>query len=257
MDYNYHAHTPRCSHATGTEESYIEAAIAGGIRYMGFSDHVPLKYDDGYEVFYRVPDALGKEYCDTIKALSKKYEDKIEISVGFEMEYFPQYFDKMLNDAKKYGAEYLILGQHSIGPEYPDPIYTTVPTDSEEKLSEYVEAVVGGIKSGVFTYAAHPDMFFFTGDKDIYRKEMQKICVAAKEEDIPLEINFLGIRDKRHYPREDFWQIAAEETSPVTFGFDAHDVNGAADLESLKTAEELVQKYNLNYIGKPKLIKIK
>ena len=49
MDYNYHAHTTRCSHATGTEESYIEKAIEGGIRYMGFSDHMPMRFPDGHE----------------------------------------------------------------------------------------------------------------------------------------------------------------------------------------------------------------
>ena len=49
MDYNFHVHTWRCSHATGTEEEYILRAIENGVRYMGFSDHVPFRCADGYE----------------------------------------------------------------------------------------------------------------------------------------------------------------------------------------------------------------
>ena len=42
----------------------------------------------------------------------------------------------------------------------------------------------------------------------------------------------------------------------VTFGFDAHDVMAAYDSGSLNVAEMLVEKYKLNYIGRPKIIDI-
>ena len=78
----------------------------------------------------------------------------------------------------------------------------------------------------------------------------------SREKNVPLEINFLGIRGGRHYPNEIFWEMAGEEKSPVTFGFDAHNTEGACDRESLSTAENLVNKYNLNYIGKPEIVNI-
>ena len=43
----------------------------------------------------------------------------------------------------------------------------------------------------------------------------------------------------------------------MTFGFDAHDVPSAFDEKSLKKAKMLVEKYNLNYIGKPDIIDIR
>ena len=86
---------------------------------------------------------------------------------------------------------------------------------------------------------------------------MQKICLASKEYNIPIEINFLGIRDKRIYPNEWLWEVASKIQCPVTFGFDAHDVHSAFDGESLVKAKGLVKKYNLNYIGKPKLLPLK
>ncbi len=257
MDYNYHTHTYRCGHASGTEEEYIQRAIEGGIKYMGFSDHVPFVCDDGYEAPHRVPMALANEYVDTILSLKKKYADKIDIKVGFESEYYPEAFDTILNGAINAGAEYLILGQHFLGNEHYGGEHSMCIGDNVKKLKEYCEYVVSGLQTGYFTYVAHPDMVGFTGDVDIYKQEIRKICVEARRLNIPLEINCLGIRGKRNYPNKVFWQVAAEEKSPVTFGFDAHEPKSAFDDESLITAKALVEELGLNYIGKPNIIAIK
>lgn len=256
MIYNYHTHTWRCGHASGAEEEYIKRAIECGIKYMGFSDHVPFVFPDGYESGYRVPFVQAKCYVDELSKLREKYRDKIDLKIGFEMEYYPAHFEKMLKNAVEAGGEYLILGQHFIGGEHPGGSYTYAPTDDADTLKEYVAEVVEAIGRGVFTYVAHPDIFRFTGDISVYREEMRKLCIASRTYDVPLEINFLGIRDKRKYPNEAFWEMAGEEKSPVTFGFDAHDVLSAFDKESLVIAKEMVDKHKLNYIGKPVLIEI-
>lgn len=256
MQYNYHTHTHRCRHASGTEEEYIERAIQNGLTHMGFSDHAPLAFEDGTESGFRVPVCEAKAYCDEIKALAEKYRDRIEIKVGFEMEYYAEYFDGMLKNAIEYGAEYLILGQHFSGPENTSAHCSFSGTDSVDALKAYVESVISAMRKGVYTYIAHPDVFRFVGEADIYRAEMRKLCIAAREFRTPLEINFLGIRDNRYYPNDDFWQVAGEERSPVTFGFDAHDAINAFDGASIEKAKKTVETYNLNYIGKPDLILI-
>lgn len=256
MTYNYHTHTYRCGHAIGEIEEYIKRAIQGGIKYMGFSDHIPYICSDGFESDFRVKVEEVGAYFSEIELLREKYKDKIEIKIGFEMEYYPLHFNNMLKNAVEYGAEYLILGPHFLDEEHPDGVHTIIETDSTNRLKEYVNCVVDGIKSGVFTYIAHPDMINFIGDISVYQREIRKICVAAREYNTPLEINFLGIRDKRNYPNEVFWEIAGEEKSPVTFGFDSHDILNAFDNASLNKAKNIVEKYNLNYIGKPELVLI-
>lgn len=256
MIYNYHAHTYRCGHAFGTEEEFIKRALEGGIKFMGFSDHIPLRFEDGTESNYRVPVDQGKEYCKAIKALANKYRDKMEISVGFEVEYYPQYFDMMFKNALSYGAEYLILGQHYVAPENISPMGVIKETDCVKRLENYTDILLEAMKTGVFTYVAHPDMFNFTGDIDIYRNQVRRVCIASRELNIPLEINLYGIRVGRNYPNETFWKIASEERSPVTFGFDSHDVFGAYDADSVVKAKEIVNKLNLNYIGKPNCVLI-
>lgn len=251
MTYNYHAHTWRCSHASGTEEAYIQRAIACGITHMGFSDHIPHRFPDGYESYFRIPEAQVQDYFATLSALREKYRGQIDLKIGFEMEYYPLYFRDMLRRAQEWGCEYLILGQHFVGNEHPSGAYTGAANGSEADLREYVACVLAALETGVFTYVAHPDIFRFRGDAKVYRREMRKICVAAREHQIPLEINFLGIREGRHYPHMTFWQLVGEEGAPVTFGFDSHDAEAAYDGGSLCKAEEMVREYGLRYVGRP------
>lgn len=256
MNYNYHTHTYRCHHASGTPEEYIIRAISCGIKFMGFSDHAPFICSNGTESGYRVPMNEAKDYCNEIQELAEKYKEKLDLKVGYEMEYYPENFDTMLKTVKESGAEYLILGQHFIDDESIAPEHTIYETDSTEKLKRYVSRIVDGIESGVFSYIAHPDIFNYKNEIRAYRQEMRKICVASRENEIPLEINFLGIRDGRIYPNKEFLKLAGEENSPITFGFDAHSVESAYDGESLKKAKEAVSTYHLNYIGKPEIIQI-
>ena len=256
MDYNYHTHTPRCSHATGTPEEYIQTAIRGGIRHLGFSDHVPWCFPDGHESYYRVPMAEARDYVAELRQLRDQYKDQIDLHIGFEMEYYPAYFQEMLQVAKDAGAEYLILGQHFLSNEDPGSHGSQKMTDDPDKLREYVDTVILAMESGAFTYVAHPDIFKFVGDEEVYRREMRRLCQASAQYDLPLELNFLGIRQGRNYPDDRFWEMAGELQCPVTFGFDAHETPSACDLESLKKAKALVEKHGLRYIGQPALVDI-
>ena len=179
MTYNYHTHTYRCSHATGTEEEYILRAIDCGVTHMGFSDHIPYMFPGGYESFFRVPTAKAEEYFSTLKGLREKYRGQIDLKIGFEMEYYPLHFHTMLRQALNWGCEYLILGQHFIDNERPGSPHVFVPTDSEAALREYADCVLAAMESGVFTYVAHPDIFCFCGSEDVYCREMRRICAAS------------------------------------------------------------------------------
>jgi len=249
--YNFHTHTFRCGHASGTEEEYVVNAIKCGIKKMGFADHFPLKFDDGSQNPARVRVEEVHLYCDEVLRLKEKYKNDIEIFLGFEMEYYSELFDEMLKSAKDYGAQYVILGQHFYVPENKGGRHV-YGTQNEEELKKYVDSVIEAMKRGAFTYVAHPDMINFSGDKSFYEKEMTRLCVGAKETDTPLEINFLGIRDKRIYPNEFFWEIAGKVGVKAVFGLDAHDPLGACDVASLPIGQKIAEKNNIEVI-EPKL----
>ncbi len=253
MDYNYHTHTVYCGHATDSAEDYIQTAIRGGIQYMGFSEHAPFRFPEGVESRFRIPVCQIQNYFEEIDRLRKKYQDEIEIKIGFEMEYYPEYFEDMLRLAKDSGGEYLILGQHYVVPENQGGVFAMDRHYEFEDLRAYADSLVAGMETGVFSYVAHPDMFQFVGDNLLYREEMRKVCIASRKLNLPLELNLLGIREHRIYPKEEFWKVAGEEEAPVTFGLDSHRAEDAVDIASIPVAERMVKKYALNYIGKPDL----
>ena len=105
---------------------------------MGFSDHAPFVFPDGYESGHRVPVSEAEDYISELRQLKEKYADKIDIKIGFEMEYYPDYFDEMLDFVRKLGAEYLILGEHYLYNEHPDGFPSIWENDKTEELKLYV-----------------------------------------------------------------------------------------------------------------------
>lgn len=256
FDYNFHTHTIRCNHAVDEDEKYVFHAIKNGIKHLGFSDHIPFVSKRGSQSYYRIPISKANDYNKSISALKEKYKGKIEISLGYEMEYYSDYFKEMFNTAKQNGAEYLILGQHFYESEYDGGKYVLSWDINKNDLINYVNSVIEAMNTGVFTYVAHPDIIDFRGDNDFYISEMTRLIVASKELNVPLEINTLGIRANRTYPNPLFWKLAGEIGSPVVIGSDAHMSKDVYDIDSISQAFEMINKYKLNYVGKPKLIKI-
>ena len=259
MKVNLHTHTIRCGHASGEDREYIENAVKGGIEVLGFSDHAPFAFPpDGYESPHRVPMALAKEYVESLFALREEYKGKIDIKIGFEMEYYPEYFEQMLKTVRDAGAEYIIMGEHYLRNELPEKInaMSSRHVNTEKDVRDYIDAVCEGIATGMFTYVAHPDMILYDINTELYESESRRMCKAAKEHGVPLEINLQGVRLNRQYPNDVFWSIVGEVGCDVVIGADAHAPEEVCDRESLKRAMELVEKYKLNYIERPNIVNI-
>ncbi len=254
MTYNLHTHTVRCRHASGTDREYVENAIKGGLKTLGFSDHSPYVFKDGYYSGYRMFPTELDEYVKSIQNLKEEYKKDIDIYIGFEAEYYPEFFEAFMNLIRPYPIDYMILGQHFRKNEMDCPMSSARRTQDESVLTEYVFQVIEAMKTGAFTYLAHPDMIHYRENRETEEKAWRLICENAIRYKVPLEINLLGIRDHRHYPYGDFWKIAGETKAPVVIGADAHEPEVVCDKVSFETAMLMIKKYDLNYIGKPELI---
>lgn len=241
---NYHTHTWRCNHAVGTEREYVERAIEGGLKILGFSDHTPMPYKDGYVSRVKMRLDQLEEYVETVLKLKKEYEKDIEIHLGLETEYYPDYFQQLLEIVGQYPIEYFLLGQHYLGNEIGE-VFNGDPTADPQQLARYCTQTKAALDTGCFSYFAHPDLLNFTGPAEIYNKYMRELCIHAKQLEIPLEINFLGIWDKRHYPNPAFWKIAGEVGNRVVFGADVHQPEKVWNPEALAAAEKMVAEYGL------------
>ena len=249
---NYHTHTWRCQHASGTEREYVEAAIEGGLKILGFSDHTPMPYNGDYVSNVKMSMDQLEGYVDTVLALKKEYGKEIEIHLGLEVEYYPRYFERLLSFVTQYPVEYFLLGQHFLGNEIGD-MYSGEPTQDEAQLDRYCRQTMEALDTGCFTYFAHPDLIRFTGEKSVYERHIRGLCEHAKKLDIPLEINFLGISTHRHYPNPAFWEIAGKVGNRVIFGSDAHDPGSVWNPQALAQARQIAGANRLQVVEKADL----
>ncbi len=252
---NYHTHTWRCNHAQGTEEEYVRCAIDRGLKILGFSDHAPYYYPDGYVSRIRMLPEQLKDYADTVLALQKTYQKQLDICVGLEIEYYPNLTSQMLPFYREHGISYLILGQHYLDNEMNAPYVGRPPTDSEDMLSRYCNQVIDAIHTGLFTYLAHPDLVYYVGQPEIYKTHMRRLCREAKQAGLPLEINLAGMSTQRNYPNRQFWELAAEEGCQVVLGCDAHTPEALLDEKTEQQALKWVQELELNLLHRVELKK--
>ncbi len=244
---NYHTHTWRCNHAEGTEEEYVLSAMERGLTILGFSDHTPYPFPQPYVSTFRMEMSQYEEYVTVIQGLKEKYEGQIQIYLGLETEYYPKYFSQLLEKLRSSPLEYLILGQHFVGNEIGD-VYSGSETGDVEVLRRYCYQAMDAMNTGLFTYFAHPDLIRFSGDPKLYRKYMTEMCQEAKNCRIPLEINLLGLRQQRWYPRSDFWEIAGETGCQAILGTDAHAPWHLTELDSEEKARALAERNHLRLL---------
>lgn len=254
---NYHTHTRHCRHALGSEEEMIQAAIKSGFEEIGVSDHVPLPFFRWHLVkalphtmtdFHsllswgkafikngpgiRMPYREKKVYLNQLQILQLKYGNQIQIYKGFECEYFEDYlpyYQKLLANQE---VDYLILGHHfhqySISRNYYGRSFISL-----KDLRVYIDEAIEAMRTGLFTYFAHPDLFFVGLHQwdAVVEKEVRRLIEAAKNYDMILEVNGGGLSRKMieingekmfPYPNPFFWDIVAEIGCRTIIGLDAH-----------------------------------
>lgn len=247
MIQNLHTHTERCGHAHGSEEEYIGNAIDGGMKVLGFSEHAPHIYPDGYISKSHMPVELLGDYVETVRSLAEKYEDRLTILLGSEIEYYPALFKDTVQRLLDAGIEYLILGQHWIENEAGLP-YLGRPTDDPYVLKQYCRQAMEGMQTGLMTYFCHPDVVNFTGDPKLYEAQMRHLCQEANSCGLPIEYNLWGIHKGGNYPADRFWRIAAEENCKVVIGIDAHAPEILSDKAMFRQGEYYIRSLGMELL---------
>lgn len=252
---NYHAHTWRCNHATGTEREYVEAALERKLQIFGFSDHTPYPFPKGYDSWFRMKPHQLEGYVSVVDGLRSEYRDRIQIHIGLETEYYPKYFPELLRMLSDSGVEYLILGQHFIGNEIDAPYVNQALSDADV-LKTYCRQTMDAMQTGCFTYFAHPDLVNFHGNEALYRQQVRQICREANACEIPLEINLLGMERGKNYPNRVFWEVAAEENCRAILGCDTHDPKNLLSDSSEQSARKMAAELGITLLDTVKLRKI-
>jgi histidinol-phosphatase (PHP family) len=243
MRVDIHNHTTLCNHAEGSMEQYIQKAIELGIDIYGFSEHAPMKnFEDGYRLVID-----KKEFYESeVKTLQKKYQDQIQILLGYEVDYLQG--DYILDAITGADVDYLIGSVHYLGKwgfDNPEFIATYKNKDIDTIWVEYFEAVKQMAKTGLFQIAGHLDLikvFKYLPKKDI-KSIAHNTLKAIKKGNMAIEINSAGFRKPigEQYPSRELLELAFELNIPITTSSDAHHVDQIGFMydEVIQIAQEI------------------
>lgn len=250
---NYHTHTSRCMHASGSDEEYVLAAIQGGYTVLGIADHTPWKYDSDFVANMRMSISDFQDYYKSMNDLKEKYKDQIEIKIGLECEYYPKYMDWLKEFIKENKIDYVIFGNHYYDTDEKQIYYGSCTCD-DQMLDEYVSSTIQGLETGLYSYLAHPDLFMRAREWDKKSEEAShKICAYCEKNNILLEYNLAGLRysiasGKMLYPHDEFWKIAATYNIKAIIGVDAHAPQHLSDTSLYEFAQEKLKDLKIEVI---------
>ena len=129
-------------------------------------------------------------YVESLKTLREKYHDRIDIRIGLECEYFPQYIHWLKEQTKKYQLDYIIFGNHHYHTDESSPTSAIIQTAATcSNFNE--ESAIEGMESGLFSCLAHPDLFMRSYPRfDHHCTTISRhICRTAARLNVPLEYN--------------------------------------------------------------------
>jgi len=222
MIVDMHNHTPLCNHAEGTIEEYIISAIDAKTKIFGFSDHAPMDFDPKYRMKFEEM----KQYEENVLKAQEKYKDKIEILLGYEVDYLPGHMDKKVLNAD---VDYLIGSVHFLegwGFDNPEFIGKWEEQNIDDIWQNYFDTIEDMACSEFFDIVGHLDLikvFKFMPKSDIVTMATPALK-AIKKADMVLELNIAGYRKKvaEPYPSKALLQKAYDLNIPITFSSDAH-----------------------------------
>ncbi|MDW7738684.1 MAG: histidinol-phosphatase HisJ family protein [Bacillota bacterium] len=226
---DYHLHTSRCCHASGTLVEYLETARKINLKEIGFADHFPLdllEYTPRAQVTMK-GDELA-EYMSQVNSL-KNSPDGVIIKLGIEIDYIPEKESKIAEVIGQYQFDYIIGSIHFMdGWDFTHPRYADdyAARDIAGLYRTYFELVWAACGSRLFDIIGHLDVikkFGYRPDEDL-EPYWVKTAQILKETDTCLELNTAG-RDVpvgEFYPDRRMLEICSAEGVPLTVGSDAH-----------------------------------
>ncbi|MFB5761739.1 histidinol-phosphatase [Paenibacillus medicaginis] len=232
MKFDLHTHHFRCGHADGNIRDYIEAGIQAGLQVIGISDHSPFlcsEEDQAFPQIYMAKSQLA-EYVQEVLELKKEYEGRIDVLLGLETDYFPEYAELYRSTLAKYPFDYLIGSVHNIEGVsiFNKNRWKNLTKAQKVAVKEgYYELIAQSARSGMFQILGHIDAM--KGNYPLFSgiaadEAVDGTLKIIAECGVAIEINTSG-KTKLvggWYPSDAILERALHYEVEVTFGSDAH-----------------------------------
>ncbi|MCL2209785.1 MAG: histidinol-phosphatase [Treponema sp.] len=243
-----HTHTNFCD-GQDDIETMCAAAYEKKLLTIGFSSHAPITKKTGIKGDWLMKDNLIYEYVDQVLAARKRWKGKLEVLLGFEIDYIKGLRSALDIDIKSLNPDFLIGSVHFIIPangaqpftvdgpmgEFSAGLNDGFNGDGNALMNCYYDALAEMITLGGFEILGHADIIkkncltdgtqsnLWLAENEAHRQA--EISHIAAEKHIIAEINTGGInRGKINdvYPSLTFLRLFKEKNVPVIITSDAH-----------------------------------
>ncbi|WP_409305879.1 histidinol-phosphatase [Peribacillus sp. SCS-155] len=238
VKFDLHTHHERCGHAKGTIRDYIESSIEKGLQIIGISDHTPYfsSKEDQPHPNIAMAKSQFEEYITEVLRLKEQYKNQIEVLLGIEADFFPEYAEAYRKIFKPYPFDYIIGSVHHLDGVSIFDKNRWEGLSSQEKIKtkeSYYELIEQSASSGMFQVLGHIDAMkgYYPAFSAIETDVVEKTLKTIGENDMAIEINTSG-KTKYcggWYPANEILERALFHNVKVTFGSDAHNPDRIAD----------------------------
>jgi histidinol-phosphatase (PHP family) len=245
---DWHTHNELCRHAVGTIEDYVKKAINMRLDLIGISDHFPYEYLKNGSVMidevpyqeYAMKLSEIKSYFSIIDQIKIKYNNKIQIRVAFEIDYFRSQEEALnkyfKNKAKELdyvlGSVHMLHGKSKLF-AFDDKRFLSMykEYDSIDNIYlEYYSNLQSMITSKDFDFdiLGHFDLPKKYNkraiNKDLVINKAIQTLELIKKKNLTMEINTGGLRKEieEQYPSFEIVERMYELDIPILLGSDAH-----------------------------------
>ncbi len=211
-------------------EAYVEAAIAAGIREIGFSDHIPMywlpeeKRDPG--IAMRMEEL--EEYVADVHRLRERYRE-IPIRLGLEADFIPGREKDLVRILERYEWDYVIGSVHFIGEwdfDNPAKVNRYAEWDISDLYAKFFTLERMAAESGLFDILAHIDLIKKFGHRPthdlgrLYADVAESIARAG----VAIELSTAGLRKPvgEVYPNPTLLAECGRRGVPLVISSDAH-----------------------------------
>jgi len=274
-----HTHTTFCDGKDDVEAMCL-AAYEKKLHAIGFSAHVPMSKQTGFFCDWTMKDEDVGEYSRHVQEAKERWKGKLDVYLGFEIDYVKGIRTQFDNDIKIVNPDYLIGSVHFAVPANGTRIFAVdspledfekglqegFNNDGEALMHNYYDILAEMISLGGFEILGHADIVkkncmgrcLWPAESEAARQ--REIACAAKKAGIAIEINTGGINRKKIndlYPSASFLQILHEYDVPVIITADAHcaaDIAGSYDIAVQKLKQIGFMKHAVPYVKNKKII---
>jgi histidinol-phosphatase (PHP family) len=243
---DYHAHTARCGHASGSMEQYVERAIEAGLDELGFSDHLYLYWlpSDARDPELAMADWELDQYVTDVERCRERYRSDITLRLATEADYVPGHERELTSILRRYEWDYVIGSVHFVdGWGLDDSRYMDgyERWDIDTLYARYFDLVAQAGETHLFQTLGHIDLVKKFGHRP--RRPLgeayELLACRMAQAGVCVEVNTAGLRKPcaELYPQADLLAACRNAGVPATFASDAHaPTEVAADVEAAAAA---------------------